>query len=77
MKNSRKLPITEFKRKCLGLIRSADLKHSPIEILKHGKVVAILSAPESVLKKGTLTNSVKYQIQDIANINFSSDWELS
>ena len=77
MKNSRKLPITEFKRKCLGLIRSSDLKHSPIEILKHGKVVAILSAPSFSAEKDSLINSVKFNVKDITNIQFSKDWELN
>ncbi len=77
MKNSRKFQVTEFKRKCLELIRSEQLQSSPIELMKHGKVVAIVCTPEYMEKSKPLKGSVTYKLKDIISINQSKDWELA
>ncbi|MBI2604930.1 MAG: type II toxin-antitoxin system prevent-host-death family antitoxin [Deltaproteobacteria bacterium] len=77
MKFGRKIPITEFKQKCLELVRGKSLEHSPIAITKHGRVIAIVSAPSlAAAEHSSLKGSVKYKTGDLVNVTFAEDWEL-
>ncbi len=73
MRAAKKINITEFKQRCLELLQPERLKIAPLEVTRHGRVVALVHATQSK-NKIKLKNSVKYLSGDIAEITFEKEW---
>jgi len=70
------LPVSEFKAKCLRLLKEVETKGDRIVITKRGRPVAQV-VPSATLKprlRGTWKDSVKI-LGDIVYFDTSEDWE--
>ena len=75
------ITVTEFKAKCLRLIRQMVKDHEPMIITKHGRPVAILSpllqATETPSIVGAMPGSVLAYSEPFEPVADPSDWSAS
>jgi prevent-host-death family protein len=70
------LPVSEFKAKCLQLLKDVETKGDRIVITKRGRPVAEVVPPKTAMRplRGMWKDSVKI-LGDIVYFNTSDDWE--
>lgn len=71
--------ISEFKAKCIKLLKDVKRTNAPLTITLRGKPLAIVYPAETAAKKiprlGTLRGTVEI-LEDIDSINTEKDWEM-
>jgi len=76
MKAARKLPVSAFKQQCLKLLDDQKLKEQPLAVSRRGKVVALVTAPESAEMIQSFKGSIKFLKKGWESADFSADWRL-
>ena len=79
-----KIAMTEFKAKCTQVVREVATAPHTVEITKHGKVVAIVTAPPAAEAAkdpasfwGSLHGTVLYIATDFDAPMGDGDWEAA
>ena len=78
-----KISMSEFKAKCTQVVREVSTAPDIVEITKHGKVVAVVTAPRSETKHeprfywGSLRGTVLYLDPSFDEPMGDSEWEAS
>ncbi|MFH0953555.1 MAG: type II toxin-antitoxin system prevent-host-death family antitoxin [Verrucomicrobiota bacterium] len=78
-----KMKVTEFKAKCAQVVREVATKPYAIELTKHGKVVAVVKAPEPGGKRepgkffGSLAGTASYVGDIVSPAADARDWEAT
>ena len=67
--------ISDFKEHCLELLNAESIAKEPILVLRRGKAVALVSAPDRT--SGTsLRGSVVFKKPGIESVNFADEWPI-
>ena len=72
------IAVSEFKSKCIGILKEVQRKREAIVVTLRGKPVAVVQpAPEPGAGKrlGGLKGSMKIR-RDLVRTNSSADWEM-
>jgi prevent-host-death family protein len=73
------IPISEFRAKCLAILRQVQKTKKPVRITRHGKPVADI-VPVRVPRAANWMGSMKGQIKILGDIvspaGEESDWEV-
>ncbi len=76
----KEVAISEFKAKCLALLEQVRLTKKPIRITRHGRPVAEVVPPSSVLDRSAWIGSLKDRIEFIGDVvspaNDEEEWEV-
>ena len=74
-----KIPISEFKAKCLALLDQVRRTKTPILITRHGQPVAEVIPPSVTHERSTWIGSMKGSMEIVGDIvapaNDEDDWE--
>lgn len=73
MKKKTNISVTEFKAKCLEILREVNEDHVSYIITKHNKVVAEVNPPQSVDQENPLKGTILYEGDLISSVE--ENWE--
>lgn len=78
----KQVPVSEFKAHCTEYLRSVEGSDQPIQITRHGKVIAIVGKPAAetlpaLLGAGKATGSLNESYDPHAPAFDEDDWEMN
>jgi prevent-host-death family protein len=72
--------ISEFKAKCLALLEQVNKTKTPLRITRHGKPIAEVVPPTTVVDRAAWIGSMKNSIEILGDIvspaNDEDEWEV-
>lgn len=78
----KQVPVSEFKAHCTEYLRAVEGSEQPIQITRHGKVIAIVGKPADeplpgLLGAGKATGSLNESYDPHAPAFDEDDWEMN
>jgi len=73
--------VSDFKARCTAILRDLDAQGNRIEVTNRGRVIAVVSAPESAVREdsgdwlGSLRGTVLHYEQPCAPAVDATEWE--